>query len=133
MKVVAIPYDNNKVFQHFGHTEKFKIVEIDEYNQLLNHKIIDTEGKGHESLASFLKQNNVDILICGGIGQGAINALKMNNIKIYAGIVGDIDQVLNDFVNNRLVSNENASCSSHHKNHDCFDHHKKHHECSCHH
>lgn len=57
----------------------------------------------------------------------------MNNIKIYAGIVGDIDQVLNDFVNNRLVSNENASCSSHHKDHDCFDHHKKHHECSCHH
>lgn len=53
MKVVAIPYENNKVFQHFGHTEKFKIVEIDEYNQILNHKIIDTEGKGHESLASF--------------------------------------------------------------------------------
>ena len=69
---IAVTYENEMVFQHFGHTEKFKIYEVENDN-IVSMKIVDTNGKGHGALATFLKENGVDTVICGGIGGGAKN------------------------------------------------------------
>ena len=65
---IAVTYENGQVFQHFGHTEAFKVYET-ENNEIKSESIIPTLGSGHGALAGFLKLNNVDTLICGGIGQ----------------------------------------------------------------
>ena len=67
---IAITYENGKVFQHFGHTEKIKIYQINN-GKIVSENIVDTSVCGHVKLVEFLKNNNIDILICGGIGQGA--------------------------------------------------------------
>lgn len=67
---IAVTYENGQVFQHFGHTEAFKVYET-ENNEIKSESIIPTLGSGHGALAGFLKLNNVDTLICGGIGEGA--------------------------------------------------------------
>ena len=64
---IAVTYENGEIFQHFGHTEKFKIYEVLD-NQVKSTEIVDTDGNGHSALADFLRQNNVNVLICGGIG-----------------------------------------------------------------
>ena len=69
MKRIAVTYENGQIFQHFGHTEQFKIYEI-ENGSIVNEKIVDTNGSGHGALADLLKSEDVDILICGGIGGG---------------------------------------------------------------
>ena len=70
---IAVTYENGQVFQHFGHTEQFKIYTVDDEN-ILSSEIVNTDGTGHGALADFLKERGVNVLICGGIGAGAVMA-----------------------------------------------------------
>ena len=117
---VAVTYENEEVFQHFGHTKYFKIYSIEE-NKIIKDKIIDVKEKeGHGALAGLLSLEKVDILICGGIGNGAKEALKLSNIKLYSGITGKCDDVITKFIDGKLEQNENANCNHHHnEEHNC--------------
>ena len=75
---IAVTYDNGTVFQHFGHTQQFKLYDTKE-GKLTAEQVVDTNGHGHGALAGFLKEAGVDALICGGIGMGAQNALAEPN------------------------------------------------------
>ena len=71
---IAVTYENGQIFQHFGHTEQFKLYEVTD-GKIVHAEIVDTNGSGHGALAGFLMQSGVDTLICGGIGGGAQAAL----------------------------------------------------------
>ena len=71
---IAVTYENGQIFQHFGHTEQFKLYEAAD-GKIIHAEVVDTNGSGHGALAGFLMQNGVDTLICGGIGGGAQAAL----------------------------------------------------------
>ena len=43
---IAVTYDNGEIFQHFGHTEEFKVYEIKDGN-ITGSEIIKTGGSGH--------------------------------------------------------------------------------------
>ena len=61
---IAVTYDEEgQVFQHFGHTEKFKVFEFGE-SGLVNTMVVDTNGTGHEAIAGFLAKGNVKGLFC---------------------------------------------------------------------
>ena len=51
---IAITYENGQVFQHFGHTQQFKVYEI-ENKKITSSEIVDTNGQGHGALANFLE------------------------------------------------------------------------------
>lgn len=63
---IAVTYENGEVFQHFGHTQQFKLYEVSG-GKLLHTQVVDTNGSGHGALAGLLAQLGVDTLICGGI------------------------------------------------------------------
>lgn len=109
---IAVTYDNGNIFQHFGHTENFKIYEV-ENGKVVNEQVVSTMGSGHGALADFLKINGVEILICGGIGGGAQNALAEANIKLYGGVSGNADAAVLEFLNGTLGFNPNVKCSHH--------------------
>ena len=71
---IAVTYENGQVFQHFGHTAQFKLYDV-ENGTVASSQVVDTNGSGHGALAGFLKDRQVDALICGGIGGGAQMAL----------------------------------------------------------
>lgn len=50
---VAVTYKNEEIFQHFGHTEQFKIYTIED-EKIVSSTVIDTNGSGHGALADFL-------------------------------------------------------------------------------
>ena len=81
---IAVTYENGQVFQHFGHTEQFKIYTVDDEN-ILSSEIVNTDGTGHGALADFLKERGVNVLICGGIGAGAVMALRDAGIQLFPG------------------------------------------------
>ena len=79
---IAVTYENGQVFQHFGHTEQFKIYEAAE-GKVVSARVVETGGSGHGALAGFLRGLGVDTLICGGIGGGARSALAEAGIQLY--------------------------------------------------
>lgn len=108
MKAAAC-YANGQVFQHFGHTEQFKIYTI-ESGKITSSEVIGTGGTGHEALADFLKQRGVESLICGGIGEGAVTALTKAGLTIYAGNSGDADKAAESLAAGTLKPNAQANC-----------------------
>lgn len=122
---IAVAYHDGEVFQHFGHTEQFKVYTVDG-DKVLSAKVIDTNGSGHGALASLLSDLAVDVLICGGIGGGAQMALAQAGIKLYGGVSGDADKAVENFVAGKLNYDPNAKCDHHDHhhgdNHTCGDH-----------
>ena len=136
---IAVTYENEQIFQHFGHTERFKVYEV-EGDKILSSKIIDTNGQGHGALAGLLKAIGADVLICGGIGGGAQIALAESGIKLYGGVSGSCDTAVQAFLANNLGYDPNVKCDHHdHEHsegsHNCGDHGCGTHNCgghSCH-
>ena len=122
---IAVTYENEMVFQHFGHTEQFKIYEVED-NKVVASEIVDTNGSGHGALAGFLAGQGVDVLICGGIGGGAKTALAQAGITLYCGVSGTCDKAVNDLLAGSLVFNPDFMCThhshAHSGNHDCGSH-----------
>ena len=106
---IAVPYSDGQVFQHFGKSEQFKIYDtIDD--EIISSEIVDTSGRGHSALADFLKEKAAGVLICGGIGVGAVTALQNAGIQI----LGEADKCVEEFLGGRLHFGASgcASCSS---------------------
>ena len=82
---IAVTCEQGQVFQHFGHTEQFKLYDIED-GKIVNEQVVDTNGSGHGALAGFLQAAKADALICGGIGMGAQMALADAGIKLYGGV-----------------------------------------------
>lgn len=113
---IAVTYENGEIYQHFGHTEKFKVYETDGRN-VLSSEVIDTAGSGHGALAGFLLAKGVDVLICGGIGGGAKMALAQAGIQLMGGVSGDADQAVADYLAGKLNFNPNVMCNHHDEHH----------------
>ena len=110
---IAVPYSDGQVFQHFGKSEQFKIYyTIDD--EIISSEIVDTSGSGHSALADFLKEKGAGVLICGGIGVGAVTALQNAGIQILGGAEGEADKCVEEFLGGRLHFGASgcASCSS---------------------
>ena len=113
---IAVTYENEQVFQHFGHTEKFKIYEV-QNDEIVNMQVVNTNGSGHGALSGFLKDNGVDVLICGGIGGGAQVALAEAGIKLYGGVSGSADDAVQALIAGSLDFNPDVKCDHHGEGH----------------
>ena len=118
---IAVTISDGNVFQHYGHSEAFMLYDVLD-NKIINAELISTNGNGHGYLSELLHISNVQILICGGIGAGAINALTEYGIKIYAGVTGNADAAVSALLNNTLSFNPNFKCNHHGDDHDCSSH-----------
>lgn len=128
---IAVTYQNGQIFQHFGHTEQFKIYEISN-GSILHTEVVDTNGSGHGALAGFLMQHGVDTLICGGIGGGAQMALAQAGIRLFGGVSGDADAAVQTLLNGTLTYDPDVHCNHHDHGeggHTCGDHGCGHHNC----
>lgn len=120
---VAVTYAEGQVFQHFGHTEHFKVYTV-EGAQVTASEVVATNGSGHGALAGFLEAQGVTALICGGIGAGARMALAQAGILIYGGVQGDADAAVAAYLRNELNYDPDAKCDHHDhgEGHTCGEH-----------
>ena len=120
---IAVTYDNGEIFQHFGHTEQFKLYQV-ENGKVVSAQVLDTNGSGHGALAGFLKEHGVDVLICGGIGGGARNALADAGIQLFGGACGSADAQVESYLAGTLSYDPDVRCSHHgHGEGNCHGHH----------
>jgi len=130
---IAVTYANGEIFQHFGHTEQFKLYTIED-GKIVSSEVVDTNGSGHGALAIFLIAHGADTLICGGIGGGAQTALARAGIHLYGGVSGSADDAVNAYLAGSLAYDPDARCSHHDhgEGHSCGDHDCSDHDCSNH-
>ena len=122
--IIAVTYENEMIYQHFGHTAQFKLYQVENGEVTASH-VVDTLGSGHGALAGFLKANKVDTVICGGIGGGAQMALANAGIRLFGGCSGEADEAVEALLAGDLQYNPNVRCNHH-------DHHGEGHTCGSH-
>ena len=121
---IAATYDNGNIFQHFGRTENFKVYDVED-GKVVSSQVIGSNGIGHGALAGLLADNTIDVLICGGLGGGAMNALTQAGITVIAGAQGSADEAVDAYLRGELVSS-GANCDHHHhhgEGEECCGHH----------
>ena len=125
---IAVTYDSENIFQHFGHTAYFKLYEIAD-NAIVSTQVLPTGGSGHGALANFLAAQGVQILICGGFGGGAQLALANAGIRLYGGVRGNADAAVNALLAGELGYDPNVRCDHHDHEHGHSGHSCGHHGC----
>ena len=53
MNKIAVPYENGRVYGHFGHTSQFKLYTVKD-GTVAGSTLAPTLGQGHGALAGFL-------------------------------------------------------------------------------
>ena len=120
---IATTYENGNIFQHFGRTEYFKVYEVED-GAIVSSEVIGSDGIGHGALAGLLANHDIQVLICGGLGGGALNALTNAGIEVCAGASGNADEAVAAYLRGELVDT-GANCDHHHhgEGHECGHHH----------
>lgn len=113
---IAVTYEDGQVFQHFGHTQQFKIYDIAD-GKMTASRVVDTGGSGHGALAGVLNALGADTLICGGIGGGAQEALAAAGIRLYGGVSGGADEAVEAFLAGDLAYDPGVRCDHHGEHH----------------
>lgn len=121
---IAVTYENGNIFGHFGHTQQFKLYDVQD-GKVVASRVVDTMGSGHGALAGFLAAQGVDTLICGGIGGGAQVALANAGIRLYGGVAGSADAAVQALLDGNLAFDPDVHCDHH-------DHHGEGHSCGGH-
>ena len=112
---IAVPFENGEVFQHFGQTREFKVFDSETKESM----VVGSGEYSHGGLATLLQEIGVSALICGGIGDGARRMLNGNGIKVYSGNKGNVDEIAEAFMSNKLDENNVSTC---HHDHECHCH-----------
>ncbi|MCC8128544.1 MAG: DUF134 domain-containing protein [Clostridiales bacterium] len=109
---IAVTYENGQIYQHFGHTEQFKVYDVAD-GKVVSSQVVGTNGQGHGALAAVLSALQADILICGGIGGGAQVALASAGIRLYGGVTGDADAAVEALLAGTLAYVPDVQCGHH--------------------
>jgi len=114
---IAAAYEDGRIFQHFGQSPSFKVYTI-ENDAVVGTDLVIPERDMHCAMGGWLAQNGVEALICGGIGQGAINALASVGVQVYNGVQGNADDAVQAYLSGALSFDPNAQCHDHEHSHE---------------
>lgn len=103
----AIPCLNGELTEHFGHCEKFSIIDV-ENNSIVNEVFINPPVHQPGVYPKFLAEQGVKIIIAGGIGQKAKDLFAENNIQVHNGVQkGDPKTLVENYLSNELKTGDN--------------------------
>jgi predicted Fe-Mo cluster-binding NifX family protein len=107
---IAIPMAEGKLSLHFGHCEKFALVEVDEaQKKIVKKEEIDSPPHEPGLLPRFLAGKGAGVIIAGGMGQRAQALFAEQGIKVVVGAPPEApEKIVNDYLAGTLQAGENA-------------------------
>ena len=112
---IATASEGKMVTEHFGHCEGFNIFDT-ENGKITGSTFVPNPGHRPGFLPVFLAEKNVNVIISGGMGQGAIDIFTEKGIKVITGASGVAEEVVNNYLQGKLKST--GSVCHEHKHHD---------------
>ncbi len=107
IKKIAIPTENGLLCAHFGHCQKFAIVEV---NGLQQTSFMEVTPPEHQPglYPGWIAGFGVTDVIAGGMGQHAIDLFNQQNISVFVGApVQGPKELVEDFLKGQLSLNAN--------------------------
>ena len=100
---IAIPMFNSRVSPRFDFASRMLIATIDnrEVVERIEHSLTNLNPIRRSALLSEL---GVKVLICGGINDFSVRLLMGNGIEVIPMVAGEVEDVLNLFINDNLNS-----------------------------
>ena len=106
-KIFAVPTTNGELTQHFGHCEKFAIIETDN-DKILKEEFVVPPLHQPGVYPKYLADRGVHVIIAGGMGQKAQELFALNNIEVFLGITADSpQQLVQYYLNEQLQAGDN--------------------------
>lgn len=100
---LALPKNGVMLNQHFGASEEFAIVTVEEGDIVGLKEIATSDLKyNHNGLSELLAREGVALVIAAGIGRGACKALHESGIAVIRGTFGSIRDVLQLYLDGKL-------------------------------
>lgn len=92
---IAVPLAQGKLAQHFGHCERFAILQIDSRGkEIIQREDVDAPPHEPGLLPPWLAERGVKVVIAGGMGQRAMGLFGNQGIKVLVGAPVDTPENL---------------------------------------
>ena len=107
---IAIPLADGKLAMHFGHCERFALVDVDAAEKKTISRQ-DIEAPPHEPglLPSWLAERGVMMIIAGGMGQRALELFAEHGIQVVLGVANETaERLLSDYLAGTLEAGKNV-------------------------
>ena len=103
---VAIPTKNGSIYRQYELAKEFTLYDV-EIELVKKKKIIP---RGTSSMAAFLKEQEIDAIICGNISSDSRILLRTKRIELTYNVSGKADAVMIRYLSGEVMGNleENA-------------------------
>ena len=106
---IAIPVAQDKLSQHFGHCDQFAFFDIDDnLKKVTSRNDIIPPAHAPGILPQWLYENNVNVIIAGGMGQRAQQLFAQNDIKVVIGATtSSPEEIVSAYLGGTLETGDN--------------------------
>lgn len=114
MKIAVTAENNNgldsTVAQHFGHAPFFIFVDMENGEVTATLGVANPFAEGHApgQVPGFIKEQNADVMLSGGMGGRAIEFFEQAGVQTATGASGTVRQSLENYLGGKLT--EAAPC-----------------------
>lgn len=114
MKIALPTKEDGTIDSHFGHCQFYTICTIDANRQPVDYQRLSSPvGCGCKSdIAPKLHDLGVEVMLAGNMGDGAVNVLSHNHIKVVRGCSGKVEDVVKAYLNGTL-NDSGITCHEH--------------------
>lgn len=106
---IAIPLANGKLSMHFGHCERFALIDVDPTEKKILGRD-DLEAPPHEPglLPAWLAEQGATMIIAGGMGQRAQELFEQRGIRVMVGAPSETpERLVGDYLAGTLTTGSN--------------------------
>jgi len=109
---IAIPVAGDELASHFGHCEEFRFFDVSEENESIEDSAAQSAPPHRPGvLPEWLKKNETDVVIAGGMGRRAQQLFSEAGIDVVVGATeSEPRSLVQDYMQDSLTTGENP-CS----------------------
>lgn len=114
---IAVAADCKNVTEHFGHCVNYMLYEV-ENNNIVKELSVENPGHKPKFLPMFLADKGVNVIISGGMGQGAVDIFNERGVEVVTGASGDARKAVDSYIKGVLKSSGSV-CNKHQHQNEC--------------
>jgi predicted Fe-Mo cluster-binding NifX family protein len=114
---IGIASEGEMVAQHFGHCEGFTVYTV-EGQAVSKKEFVQNPGHKPGLLPNLLHEKGVDVVVAGGMGQGAVDIFCAHNMQVITGVSGKTDDAAAAYLKGALKSSGSV-CHEHAHSGEC--------------
>ena len=100
---IAVASEKDIVTGHFGYCLNFNVFDV-EGDKIVRQVSVENPGHKPGFLPNLLNDMGVQVIIAGGMGQGAVDIFNKKGIEVITGASGSAEAVVHSYLQRQLVS-----------------------------